>query len=239
MVKNIIVVLMNLLNTSVGFCQNLIRNGDFEHFSNIPKQQGDLRFCYSWHSINSTTPDFYTKQSNGPFSVPYNFNGKQLPFSGDSYVGLGLVALQPKGYKEFIAGELVTDLCKDTEYCVVFYISWADFSGMYCNRIGYKFVDNSGKSTYDISATNSSGSVIFPDEVENDQENWHKISFKYKAVGGENILILGVFENDLKKREETAIYKDVHKVKIGKISSRPYSYFYIDSILVQECNGAN
>ncbi len=238
--------------------QNLVINGDFKQCAECPENPGQLELCTGWYIPNNSTPDLLKKCpfTKSYVNVPFNANGYQEPNSGDAYIGIVLIhsTTNAKNYREYIQGELSESLRADKYYNISFYISWADYSNYFCDRIGYLFTDSKivpdRKEPEQKKTKRKSGYVeqeplntILPrsngfvslnfDEIK-DKESWHKVEFIYQAKGGEKYFTFGLFGDNATE--------DDYKRYIGKVYQKPSNvgasaYFYIDDVSVVPIDG--
>ncbi len=222
-------------------CQNLILNGDFEEYYSCPQAPGDFEFCKYWYLANYSTPDYFRRCSEGSaaLNIPYNHAGVQEPHSGNAYVGLLLVSGKNPTHREYIQGELRQRLNKGEKYLVSFYINWGDFFSTFCDRIGFNFSNEKiipkKKVSWDFAPLlKSNGCVLLEIDSLKNRDNWHLVKFEYAAKGNEKFLILGVFEDNLSKKD---FKKLVGREYIDKYAKRKEAYFYIDDVSVVPIDG--
>ncbi len=238
--------------------QNMVINGDFEQCAECPKNPGQLELCKSWYIPNSSSPDLLKKcgKIESYVNVPFNVFGYQEPHSGDAYVGIILIhgRTTAKDYREYIQGELSETLKPRKYYSVSFYISWADYSNYFCDRIGYFFTDSKivpdRKEPEQKKTKRTRGYVeqeplntILPqsngfvplnfDEIK-DRTSWHKVEFIYQAKGGEKYITFGLFGDNA---SEDDYNRYVGKVYQKQSNVGALAYFYIDDVSVVPVDG--
>lgn len=143
---------------------------------------GYLNFC-------STNPSFR------PIG---NSNGNQTPRSGNGFSGIYVYSSNPNIVdnlcSDFIQGELISSLLKDSLYCVKFFVSQCDYLKLSIDRMGV-FLSNSQviSSTpcfpYLASVESEKGYFL------NDTAGWMLCQGIYRAKGGEQFITIGNFNS--------------------------------------------
>jgi OmpA-OmpF porin, OOP family len=224
--------------------QNLIMNGDFEDCLICPDFEGQLELCPNWFIPNNSTPDLFKKCNFKSYvNIPMNAVGYQDAFSGEAYAGLALIYNENRNYSEYIGANFTHELEENVSYLVSFYLSWADYSNYFCDRIGYLFTTNKtehkkkrknkgrfGKAKADNILLKSNGYVFLNYDSIKDRQSWHKVEFTYHANGGERYLVLGLFADNITDDD----YRKYMSKSFGKPSNfGSVSYYYIDNISVE------
>jgi OOP family OmpA-OmpF porin len=221
--------------------QNLILNGGFEEYYSCPRAPGDFEFCRNWYLANYSTPDYFRRCSEGSaaFNIPYNHAGMQEPNSGNAYVGLFLLSGEKQTHREYIQGELCQKLDKGKKYSVSFYVSWGDFFSTFCDRVGFSFshekIIPKKKLIWDFEPlVKSDGCVSLKLDSLKNRNSWHLVKFEYTAKSNEKFLTIGLFEDNLSKKD---FNKLVSKEHIDKYARKKEAYLYIDDVLVVAVDG--
>ncbi len=242
---------------SVDMKANLLLNGSFEEYEECPDEPGQLYLGKSWSIPNKTTPDFFhsCQTEVGSFGIPYNYKGHQIAHSGNAYCGLVIATAKSefKDYREYIQGELSTELIKGRLYDVSFYLNWSGFSNYFCNKIGYLFLNNelngshggntkrkkkvrtdSGKKNTIIQ--NSHGVVDLDIGLLSDRNSWHRIEIQYQAKGRERFIILGLFGDNFNEEEYQQFCDNRIGFDASIVKERNWegAYYFIDSISITE-----
>ena len=220
--------------------QNLLYNGSFEECTGCPDHHGALKICAYWSIPNHSTPDIYKECDSlyfNNFDIPFNVGGHQEPFSGRSYAGMYLFYDEASIYpSEYLQGGLREELQANVLYKVTFYISWAEYSNYFCDRIGYLFSPNciipeplttksqkqnkkqhqfEGRPSVNNLIPVSSGHILLDLDTLMDRESWHKIEFTYQAKGGEKYLILGLFGDNVTEEDYQHYASNVYAVELS------------------------
>lgn len=216
--------------------QNLVLNPGFEeHDSCVTAHRVDFfNGGHNWTRINPSTPDLFcsggTPTDNG---TPTNYQGTQIPHSGEAYSGLVTEFVTKDGdvCREYSIGRLSAPLQKDNWYYLEFYASLAEKSSYSMNRLGMKLLDE--VSNISVSTCPAIGKAFYLTEpnIESlvshlDTKNWYNVSGTYQALGGEQFLILGCF----RASDKTIInYRSLHG---GQSQGKYSSYYYFDDVRV-------
>lgn len=182
-------------------------------------------FASGWSTPTSGTSDYFNSCASG-LGVPNNIAGTQSPFDGNAYAGLFAYTQESiPEYREYIQSILVAPLVAGQEYDFSFYVSLADKSYYAIDSIGAYFsvglVGDAWPSPapplpFIPQVANSSGRIL------NDFDQWMLISGTFTAVGGENIVIIGNFNDDSgTPRIETGVTNSSLGIS---------SYYYIDGV---------
>jgi gliding motility-associated-like protein len=220
-----------ILTTGNVFPQsNLLTNGDFEDFTGCPAAAGQLSLATGWFqpnniiSVFSGSTEYYNSCSTNPnFSVPINWIGHQIAYTGNGYSHILTYSLN-NNYREYIETMLVRKMKKDKKYCIDFYVSLADTCIFASNNIGVYF----SIDTLLYSSATFQNITVIPQvnftSIISDKINWSLLSAEYVAQGGEQFITIGNFYNDT----STSV------LSVGPAVF--YSAYYIDNIRIICCN---
>lgn len=224
---------------------NLIPNPSFENHVNCPSSGHNIdssvtifKTVESWFRPSNGTPDFFHKcSSSSLYSIPNNFNGLsyQVPKTGDAYVGITGILKQfslkkeKECYREYLTCKLIKPLETGNYYYVSFYVSVMNQVTLPLASIGCYF---SGDYQYQQGDQNLKVSPQVKNRLNNilsDTGKWIKISGYYIALGGEQYLTIGNFDDN-----QTSIIIPPNIVD----SNTTYgAYLYIDDVsLIQFSN---
>jgi gliding motility-associated-like protein len=230
------------------FCisqNNLVLNPSFELYNKDCDTYGTggiiNEYCNNWSSPDFLTPDYFNYcNSDLPITevgIPNNFFGYEHTSFGYAYSGMALAIIQNQNIqREFIQGETSTVLIKDTLYCISFWLSHADSTNYYinANNIGIYFIDYKSDYTKTPYLTDSlpyiQQKVAFVQEdyyIENDS-GWVELKINYKAKGGENHFIIGIFSKEI----DTIYIKKTNSITWATNSA----YYYLDEVSIYRCN---
>ena len=211
--------------------QNLVLNPSFEEIKYCPHSIGQFnRNVKHWSTPNSGTTDYFNTCNSELGST--NYNGDQQPEEGKGYVGF--YTLAPQNYKEYLQGELQSQLKTDEEYIISFFISLADKSINAINQIGVLFIEKPLQSlSYNVitnkNLVNETSKFEFVQQKKDsfylNTKDWVKIELTYKAKGFENFFIIGSFDSNRKieKRKYRVLTHKKHLIS---------SYYYLDNVSI-------
>lgn len=184
---------------------NLVPNGSFEIYNDCPKANSAIYTSASifptvqnWMRPTTGTPDYFNA-CNLTFNtagVPANEAGYQFPNQGNAYVGLinyYNFSTSFDGFREYLQVKLLYPLVAGTEYVFTYYLSPTGFKSV-ANISGYfsvnKYEDFTLKTEINVAPQVTNKTPLI------DTSSWYKISGTFKAVGGEEWLIMGNFLKD-------------------------------------------
>ncbi|MBI3509335.1 MAG: T9SS type A sorting domain-containing protein [Bacteroidetes bacterium] len=204
---------------------NLVPNGDFETLSSCPNNQGELNFATPWFQPGGSSPDLYnTCALVNSMAIPQNWTGFQMPHSGNGYAGFAAFAYNyGDNVREYIEVKLSDTLVQGKNYCIEFYISFADSSFWAVNRVGALLSTQQITQTLNDTITATPQIEYSSVTVIQDTVNWIRISGIYLSGGGEKYLTIGNF------------YPDDQTDTLGNLGPNHWCYFYIDDVSVIDC----
>lgn len=231
--------------------QNLINNPSFElttrNTDSISSFDSNVKF---WSTPNFGTTDLFDlNSSNEQINVPNNYFGKQNVKFGNKYAGFYLYSYD--NYREYIQGYFKQPLKKGQNYKVSFYISLAESSKYAIKKIGFilsnprimtsNWNELSEKKLKNLWLPNSSKYTIENKGYYNNSEDWILISKNIIAKGGENFIVIGNFDKNIKTKKKKVNKKAVYgtsyyyidMVSVEIIEDFPYQKFEKDSLIVQ------
>lgn len=215
---------------------NLVPDSSFEFNKSIPLDYSGLGLSATWSSPTRATPDLFCKCNKkqkklSRVNVPENAMGNQEAKSGNCYAGV--FACSHGYYREYLQTELSTSLRADKLYELTMYISLSDYSPLAIDKFGICFLNKKLSQAHsDVITELRPIYVNIEEEIGMETNEWHKISFIYKAKGGENTLLIGSFGiKRLWKTGNTVPYEI--SSPIYKKGARD-AYYYFDDISVYE-----
>lgn len=240
-ISTLIILLTTLLISNLQG-QNLVKNDSFEDYTECPSRFNQFNLCKDWFSTgNGSTPDYfngcgtYNPYIGYSMGTPENIAGHQMPRNGNAYSGIVLFASNKNSYsfnedfyyREYIQGILVEKLKAKKEYTFSFYISLAESSSVYADRISICFSDTQKlTSVAPYSALLCKNKVNIKEIDFKNSEDWVEVKGIYIASGGEKFITIGLFLDDLNKKEFGKINKEN-----GSQGDR-HCYYYIDDVSV-------
>ncbi len=211
--------------------QNLVPNYSFEIDTACPSGSSNLYYAIPWfvpHTAWSST-DLFDSCDNSITTgsgVPYNDDGYQWARTGVKYAGI-IVYFDTINYREYLEIPLLNTLIANRNYCVEFYVSLAELSGMAISDLGAYFSNDSllDSNLYHAidyvtpQRENPLGNML------SDTSNWMLVSGNFIANGGERFITIGNFHNPANT-----------STQIGpNLNPNGTAYYYIDDVSVVDC----
>lgn len=225
------------LNVSIPhFSQNLIPDSSFEVNKRIPIIYSEIDASKFWSRPSLGTSDLYCKCSRKQskyslVNVPNNPMGSQNAHSGVCYAGI--FAHSHGSYREYLQTELREPLEANAVYLITAHISLADYSRASINKFGVAFSKKRVKHTTTGIITNLNATYFKTDSTSLcDTTKWQQITLEYKALGGENFIILGSFEVNTIEKTMVIAPKEAH-TRINQSTHRD-AYYYVDDICLRK-----
>lgn len=204
--------------------QNLVPNGDFEEYTQLPNQSGQLSNCKHWINPHFATPDYFNSAAlpSSGVQLPNTNFGDVIPYSGKGIVGLFTVV---GDYREYISVELVRALETGKTYT----LSFVHTNG------SANFIASSGSNRFGMYFSKSIPYItsMFPIPVTPQIEIpnfcwdtiWRKESFTFVADDNYTALTFGNFYDN----NETTI------IEMNPAQTINSAYFFIDKVeLIEE-----
>ncbi|MBN2728939.1 MAG: hypothetical protein JXR53_06915, partial [Bacteroidales bacterium] len=235
--KVLYTIISILVLSTITYAQNLVVDPSFENINTGSLQcalysGAQFDACANiWSSPTGGSPDIHhtslaTSCRSCAFCVGASCIGNQAPRSGSTMAGL-LTYLPSSSfcnpqYREYVQGQLSTPLTIGTQYCVEFYVSWADYCGYATNNIGIQFyttaMNNTGLCPLGGTPHYTHAAVI------DDPTNWTQISFTFTATAAYQYFIIGNY------------YGNASTTIVNKGGPQTnYAYYYIDDVSVLPC----
>lgn len=210
--------------------QNLIPNPSFEKRHCCPSVYSMFYCVKDWAAPTKGTTDLYSacelKHYTPIVRTPSNFFGHQTPVEGISYAGM--YAFYNEDYREYMLTPLTQPLDSGKTYHVNFWVSLADTAGVAVRSFGVAFLDTvffkhqfTVLNSIDfIPIYNSNQSFL------NNKRTWVQLSLDYVAQGGEDVFLLGNFNNNA--NTDTLMLSDSSVAELETYDS----YYYIDNVCI-------
>ncbi len=206
---------------------NLTPNHSFEDTIACPTGLGLISSTAEmWQGVGIPHHFHSCIEDGGGADVPDNIFGVQEALSGEAYAGFTAYTTGNPSQRDYLTVQLEEALQPDTEYCVEFYISLADFTYFGIENIGAYF------STEQVPNNNGSAFGFIP-QVENqegiiaDKNGWTQISGTFTAQEAHEWLTIGNFYSSANTNAENLATG-------GETGFTELGFYYIDSISVVE-----
>ncbi len=219
--KSYQLIIFLLLFTSRLSAQNHIYNASFEQYTTCPTAltQGGTN-CVGWQAIGNSSPEYFHECGSPNVDVPSNMLGYQYAAHGSAYIGFFSYLPSVSNFREYLHTQ-ITPLQQGKIYRVAMSVSLANAYEA-TNGLGVFFFDT-GYTTSSIATMlaqtpqvsyNSYGTI-------KDTLNWVRLTKYITADSSYDHLVVGCFLDD-------------NTINIDTISNTNNSYYYIDSIVVEE-----
>lgn len=210
--------------------QNLVVNGGFEAYIACPVGGSLVTNATGWMNLNGTTPDFFHACGNvvplylSMNGTPKNFAGNEPPHSGNGYAGIWVSDI-PKS-AEYLATYLSRALIAGRKYYFEMYLSGGEaYSVCVTNKIAVHFAIGITPNKQ-MDRLLLEPHIIDTAQYINNLDGWVKYSGSYVATGGEQMLVIGVFDSVVSLKQ----------VRPGISAS---AYYYIDDVSLIDSCGLN
>ncbi|MBA2613092.1 MAG: OmpA family protein [Bacteroidetes bacterium] len=234
--KILLIIVFLLACFRISEAQNLVPDSSFEYNKFIPVDYSGIDVSTSWSSPSRGTTDLFCKcgkkqEKISRVNVPKNSMGVQEALTGKCYAGV--FAVSHGYYREYLQTGLSSPLERNKEYELSLYVSLSDYSPLAVDQIGICFLNN--KVKYEHSGTITDLRPLYinlEEEVGMDVNEWHELTLRYKAKGGENTLLIGSFGikrlwktgNTVPQEISSPIYKKMQRD----------AYYYFDNVSLHE-----
>lgn len=208
-----LVLLANL--PFIGQAQNLVRNGNFEEFSDFENYD----FGYKALENNVTT---WRAPTQGASKI---FSDEKTAKSGKAFCGIHVYGIT--NYREYISSPLNCRLIKGETYIFSMYVKLAPSSEFALSSFGVALT-NERPDTKTTGLLADSVSVFVDNKsFYDDKRAWILVEDSFVAKGDEAFMTIGNFKDD----ENSVSKKVVTMAREGK------AYYYIDDVRLISKNG--
>ncbi len=224
MITGILVICLCFIFSEIKAQTNLAPNPSFEDTVHCPFAPSEIYNANNWSSYAGSPEYFNSCAPPYPLSavsVPNNWGGYQQAASGHAYAAFAPYTNQIPNYREFVGGQLLSQLNIGTKYFASFKVALSigyAVAGNYAtDKIGINF------STIPFSGLNpapiTNNAKVYSLNIITDTLNWTKIFGSFIADSSYEYLMLGNFFDD--------VHTDTLKIVSGMNKN---SYYYLDDI---------
>ncbi len=176
--------------------QNLAPNPSFENYSSCPTSLAQTNLLDDWYSPTSSSPDFFHECGTYPASIPVNLAGTQDALTGAGYTGIVVHHGSPiPDYREYIQAALTEPLVEGYCYDIEMYTSPAETWPMFgINHVGI-YLSPTPPTVESNNQINVTPQVFYANAVV-DVNGWFLLTGTYTAVGGEQYITIGNFDQN-------------------------------------------
>jgi gliding motility-associated-like protein len=219
----ILISFFTLINTYIN-AQNLVPNGDFEEYSELPNFLGQINRAVGWNNLNGEYV-FFTNKGSPDYhhSNSWHFAAAPEPFSGKAQAGL--ITYTTLGeLREYISTSFTTPLITGKKYKLSFYLSNGNYA-----LAGTTYLSNGFGATFSMSPLSQlfrepviANSQVFCKEIVSAFGVWEYFTFVFTAEEAYQFIAFGNFNND-------------QNTLIGPFGAMG-AYYYIDKVELVEMN---
>ncbi|MDQ3111162.1 MAG: LamG domain-containing protein [Bacteroidota bacterium] len=215
-----------LFSLSLG-SQNMVPNGDFEDFNDIPVTSGEWYKCESWTNLSMEhdwpfgTPDYLSTQGEAKAQLPDCVFGHVAPHSGNAVMGFcnSYKEVEPE-FREYVSNRLIMPMVVGNSYTVSFWVTngEADWRSCYgTDHFGVLFSDSLPMQV-EHEAIGWIPQYEYPGELWT--TGWKHITFTFVADKPYEYITFGNFYSDAET--SSTLY--------GDDPSQYGSYYFIDDV---------
>lgn len=219
------------------YSQNLVPNSSFEEFIDFENAKSN-----GWHKIQiSDTPDYFNLGSKNPHnSIFEEYIGRVKPKSGDSFIGIFCLRIDPvrniKNIREYIGTPLIDTLEKDSIYKVEISLLLDEESNTAIKNFGLLFSETTKQFGREFKLFSLKPQLQYDSSYLQSMDKWMVLQFYYKAKGFENFLCLGNFSPDKSTKILNIVRTKLKgkEEKWGLTKKELAAYYYIDDVIIEK-----
>lgn len=204
--------------------QNLVLNPGFDEFKEVYSDISTIECCNNWMNPTLASPDYFNSfQKNNVH--PKEWWGYQTPQSGNGYAGF--IAYRGENMKrntEYLEAHFAEPLVAGEMYKVSFYLSLAECSTLSLTELGV-YLSEKEVFVKTVFSLKYKPQLVFP-LTNCDTSSWINLSLTYKAKGGEQYMVIGLFDYDQKIK----LNKETPSASIR--DPRNEAYYFIEDVSV-------
>ncbi|HYV90256.1 MAG TPA: T9SS type A sorting domain-containing protein [Chitinophagales bacterium] len=217
------------LSCRICSAQNLVPNGDFESYSQLPSGAGQYSLCTGWSNCGGFgSPDYFHLNGSGQAQLPNPFPATVYPYGGSAIMGLILYDVSYPDFREYISHSLLNPLTIGETYHLSFYVTNGTppiyYGGSGCDHFSVAF------STMLLSQTNPLIIDFTPQYIYNGflyNNDWQQVTFNFTADSAYQYITFGSFVNDAVQQLQP------HDSAL----SFSEAYYFIDDIVLESPKG--
>jgi Secretion system C-terminal sorting domain len=220
-------LLILFLSPILIYSQNLIINGGFENYTQLPSTYGQYYLCNGWSNCGGGgSPDFFHINGTGQAKLPNPFPSTINPHSGNAVMGLSLYAASATNFREYLSTTLSSALVVGQNYQLSFYFSNGTtpiyYGGLGSNNFSISL------STSALSQTVSYNPIttITPQYIYNGflfSNSWQLVTYEFVADAAYQYITFGSFVND-----------STQQLQQLSPAANLNAYYYIDDVSLSQ-----
>lgn len=205
--------------------QNLVVNGGFESFLELPNSSGQFHFVSDWgHGGEGTAvPDFYHEGGAGAGDLPQTPLAKVSTYKGRAVAGFVAYSDPPNAKHEYLTGRFVEPLKEGQRYGMSFAITsgkvheWVD-AGMGVSGLGvsmgFGVPEQEDHEKLDLEAQFEIHEAVY-------EQNWKRFTFVFEANEPFTHFTFGLMGRTL-------------RIRRAEGNSRTMAYYFLDDFVLEE-----
>ncbi len=214
--------------------QNLVTNGDFEDYSNLPNSSMDWSYCVGWNNVNLSssswpyaTPDYFHAAGSGGGSTPNTAFGDVNPQSGDAIIGLYSRHSSQLNSRDYMSRQLASPMVVGQTYTISFWMTNGygnRYYGASCEHMGIQLTmsplfQSNHENTGGTPQVEAPGDPWLP--------NWAFYTFSYVCTSPWEYITIGNFHTDA----QTA-----YTIHDGSANYPVGAYYFFDDVRIEPAN---
>jgi len=230
---------INLSNIPTPNCNNncnLVPNGDFEEYSQLPNNENPIEFACGWNTARFHSKYFHSSSTNPNYQIPCNFFGGQTCNEdiGNGYAGIYYISSNNENniISSIMVSRLFSPLVAGQSYKLSFEVSLAEGYSYFSKAIQAYLSPNMISIPVDSGQiTINNPQMLFSNSTTSTISNgWETLSFTFTSTeGGEEYIYLGAFPNVLNEPNTLATDPSCNygNMNQGVVNG---SFYYIDNV---------
>jgi hypothetical protein len=215
-----------LFSFSLG-AQNMVPNGDFEDFTELPMESGEWYKCQSWTNLSMMqdwpygTPDYLSTKGEAKAQLPDCVFGHVEPHSGNAVMGFcnSYKEVEPE-FREYVSNRLIMPMVVGNYYTVSFWVTNGESGWRSCYGTNHSGVMFSDSLPVQLEHEAIGGVPQYEFQGELWSTTWKHITFTFLADKPYEYITFGNFYSDAET--SGSLY--------GEDASQYGSYYFIDDV---------
>jgi len=203
--------------------QNLITNGGFENYTQLPTNTAQYYRCVGWENCSGQgSPDYFHINGTGMVKLPNTFAAIVNPQEGNAVMGMSIYSQNSPNFREYLTTALTTPLVVGQNYQLSFYItngaSPVNYGGTAADHFSIALstaalIQNDGYHAI----TSVTPQYIYSGFLYN--ADWQLITYSFVADQAYTRVTFGSFVND-----------NIQLIQQVTPVTYPNAYYYIDNV---------
>jgi OmpA-OmpF porin, OOP family len=204
--------------------QNLIPNGGFENYSQLPDDIGQYARCNDWGNAGGAgSPDYFHLSGVGIVQLPYCFISTVYPHADSAVMGIACYYESAPDFREYLSCVLLSPLVIGENYRLSFFISNGEepinYGGMGCDHFsvalstGELLQSNLVALPIDITPQFTYNGFLY-------SNSWQEVIFDFVADSAYQHITFGSFVYDA--------FQDQQQFDVASVNFA--AYYFLDDI---------